>query len=347
MKKTLLMIILCGMLLFGLSGCGETSTDTAGKVQVGVTYYNQTDTFLGELIDCFKNSLEEHNTGELEVTAMVREAAGSEKTQNEQVRELIDAGCNVLCVNLVDRADPSEIIDMARESDIPLIFFNREPVEEDMLQWEQTYYVGAPARQSGQMQGELAADVIRAGGVDRNGDGRIQYVILEGEADHQDAIIRTESVVNTLQEKGVELEKLDYQIANWNRAQAQNRMRQMIGQFHDEIELVLSNNDDMAMGAVDAYNALNYTEENRPVFFGVDGTAVGLQAVKDGDLAGTVYNDKEAQANVMAQLSVALVTGEGLDAIAFENERYIYVPYLKVDQENVDTFIERSEARPE
>ena len=347
MKKTLLMIILCGMLLFGLSGCGETSTDTAGKVQVGVTYYNQTDTFLGELIDCFKNSLEKHNTGELEVTAMVREAAGSEKTQNEQVRELIDAGCNVLCVNLVDRADPSEIIDMARESDIPLIFFNREPVEEDMLQWEQTYYVGAPARQSGQMQGELAADVIRAGGVDRNGDGRIQYVILEGEADHQDAIIRTESVVNTLQEKGIELEKLDYQIANWNRAQAQNRMRQIIGQFHDEIELVLSNNDDMAMGAVDAYDAMNYTEENRPVFFGVDGTAVGLQAVKDGDLAGTVYNDKEEQADVMAQLSVALATGEGLDAIAFENERYVYVPYLKVDQENVDTFIERSEVRPE
>ena len=347
MKKTLLMIILCGMLLFGLSGCGETSTDTAGKVQVGVTYYNQTDTFLGELIDCFKTSLEEHNTGELEVTAMVREAAGSEKTQNEQVRELIDAGCNVLCVNLVDRADPSEIIDMARESDIPLIFFNREPVEEDMLQWEQTYYVGAPARQSGQMQGELAADVIRAGGVDRNGDGRIQYVILEGEADHQDAIIRTESVVNTLQEKGIELEKLDYQIANWNRAQAQNRMRQIIGQFHDEIELVLSNNDDMAMGAVDAYDAMNYTEENRPVFFGVDGTAVGLQAVKDGDLAGTVYNDKEEQADVMAQLSVALATGEGLDAIAFENERYVYVPYLKVDQENVDTFIERSEVRPE
>lgn len=347
MKKTLLMIILCGMLLFGLSGCGETSTDTGGKVQVGVTYYNQTDTFLGELIDCFKTSLEEHNTGELEVTAMVREAAGSEKTQNEQVRELIDAGCNVLCVNLVDRADPSEIIDMARESDIPLIFFNREPVEEDMLQWEQTYYVGAPARQSGQMQGELAADVIRAGGVDRNGDGRIQYVILEGEADHQDAIIRTESVVNTLQEKGIELEKLDYQIANWNRAQAQNRMRQIIGQFHDEIELVLSNNDDMAMGAVDAYDAMNYTEENRPVFFGVDGTAVGLQAVKDGDLAGTVYNDKEEQADVMAQLSVALATGEGLDAIAFENERYVYVPYLKVDQENVDTFIERSEVRPE
>ena len=297
---------------------------------------------LGELIDCFKTSLEEHNTGELEVTAMVREAAGSEKTQNEQVRELIDAGCNVLCVNLVDRADPSEIIDMARESDIPLIFFNREPVEEDMLQWEQTYYVGAPARQSGQMQGELAADVIRAGGVDRNGDGRIQYVILEGEADHQDAIIRTESVVNTLQEKGIELEKLDYQIANWNRAQAENRMEQLIGQYPNQIELVLSNNDDMALGAMDAYKKLNYTETALPVFFGIDGTDAGLEAVVDSELAGTVYNDKEGQAKAMAELCWALITGDGMEELEFQKERCIYLPYAKVTGENADEFIARS-----
>lgn len=345
MKKTLLMISLCGMLLFGLSGCGETSTDTGGKVQVGVTYYNQTDTFLGELIDCFKTSLEEHNTGELEVTAMVREAAGSEKTQNEQVRELIDAGCNVLCVNLVDRADPSEIIDMARESDIPLIFFNREPVEEDMLQWEQTYYVGAPARQSGQMQGELAADVIRDGGVDRNGDGRIQYVILEGEADHQDAIIRTESVVNTLQEKGVELEKLDYQIANWNRAQAQNRMEQMIGQYGDGIELVLANNDDMALGALDAYEKMGISQEEMPLFFGIDGTDVGLQAVSEMQLAGTVYNDKEGQAGAMAELALALATDKGLQGITFDKDRCIYLPYSKVTAENVEDFMKEETAQ--
>ena len=272
---------------------------------------------------------------------MVREAAGLEKTQNEQVKELIDAGCNVLCVNLVDRADPSEIIDTAREHDIPLIFFNREPVTEDMMQWEKIYYVGAIARQSGELQGEMAAEVIKNGGVDRNGDGKIQYVILEGEADHQDAIIRTENVVNTLNKEGINLEKLSYQIANWNRAQAENRMKQMIRQYNDEVELVLSNNDDMAAGAVDAYDELNYTEDNRPVFFGVDGTSVGLQAVKDGDFAGTVYNDKEGQASVMAELSVALATGGSLDAITFENERYVYLPYLKVTADNVDEFLNR------
>lgn len=341
MKKTLLTLFLCGVGMFCLCSCGEVSGNTSQKVQVGVAYYNQTDTFVRELIDCFKNELETYKTEDLEVTAMVREAAGLEKTQNEQVKELIDAGCNVLCVNLVDRADPSEIIDTAREHDIPLIFFNREPVTEDMMQWEKIYYVGAIARQSGELQGEMAAEVIKNGGVDRNGDGKIQYVILEGEADYQDAIIRTENVVNTLNKEGINLEKLSYQIANWNRAQAENRMKQMIRQYNDEVELVLSNNDDMAAGAVDAYDELNYTEDNRPVFFGVDGTSVGLQAVKDGDFAGTVYNDKEGQASVMAELSVALATGGSLDAITFENERYVYLPYLKVTADNVDEFLNR------
>ena len=75
----------------------------------------------------------------------IREAAGIQKTQNDQVKELLDAGCNVLCVNLVDRADPSEIIDLAREREVPIIFFNREPVAEDLQQWEGLYYVGADA----------------------------------------------------------------------------------------------------------------------------------------------------------------------------------------------------------
>ena len=130
-------------------------------------------------------------------------------------------------------------------------------------------------------------------------------------------------------------------IRDRNRAQAENRMKQMIRQYNDEVELVLSNNDDMAAGAVDAYDELNYTEDNRPVFFGVDGTSVGLQAVKDGDFAGTVYNDKEGQASVMAELSVALATGGSLDAITFENERYVYLPYLKVTADNVDEFLNR------
>ena len=331
-------IIFCMTIQF-LCSCGQQQSAESDKVQVGVACYNQSDTFISELTASFKEQLNALESGHLEATVIIRDAASSQRTQNDQVKELIDAGCNVLCVNLVDRADPSEIIDLARENEVPIIFFNREPVAEDMMQWDGLYYVGADAKQSGVMQGELAADAIRANSqIDRNKDGKIQYVVLEGEPGHQDAIIRTENAVDTLKNSGIELEKLSYGIANWNRAQAQNRMQQMISQYNNRIELVLANNDDMAIGAIEAYEKINFTESALPVFFGIDGTDVGLNAVRDLKMAGTVYNDKEGQAAAMVKLVAALVTGEGMDKIEFVKDKYIYLPYAKITSENVSDF---------
>lgn len=323
-----------------LCACQEQQLAVSDKVHAGVICYNQSDTFLDELITCFKEKLSDYGSEEFKTTVTLRDAAGSQRTQNDQVKELIDAGCNVLCVNLVDRADPSEIIDLARDNNVPIIFFNREPVAEDLMQWDGLYYVGAEAKQSGVMQGELAVDVIQADSrIDRNKDGRIQYVVLEGEPGHQDAIIRTENAVDTLKNNGIELEKLSYGIANWNRAQAQNRMLLLISQYQNKIELVLANNDDMALGAIDAYKKLNYSESALPVFFGIDGTDVGLQAVLDGEMSGTVYNDKEGQAEAMAELAVALVSGKGMEDIKFEKDKYIYLPYSKVTMDNVEDYL--------
>lgn len=331
--------ILLGAATLLLSGCHEK--ETLQKLHVGVTYYDQSDTYLNELIGIFKESLKEIESDKLEVSVTIQDAAGVQKNQNDQVEELLDEGCNILCVNLVDRADPSEIIDLAREREVPIIFFNREPVAEDLHQWDKLYYVGADAKQSGKLQGELAVEMIEANSqIDKNKDGKIQYVVLEGEMGHQDAIIRTENAVNTLKENGIEVEKLSCKIANWNRAQAQNRMEQIIGEYQNKIELVLGNNDDMALGAVDAYKKLNYTSAALPAFLGIDGTEAGLQGVESQELWGTVYNDKEGQAKAMAELSAALITGEGMENIFFKNERYVYLPYYKVNSENVSEFMQ-------
>lgn len=332
--------VLAGVLLVG---CKEQTSEAPQRLHAGVAYYNQSDTFLSEVVACFKEDLKEMESESLETAVTIRDAAGQQKTQNDQVKELLDEGCNILCVNLVDRADPSEIIDLAREHEVPIIFFNREPVSEDLQQWDKLYYVGAEAEQSGRLQGELAAELIKENSsLDKNRDGKIQYAVLEGEAGHQDAIIRTENAVNTLKEKGIEVEKLSCQIANWNRAQAQNRMEQMVREYQNKIELVLANNDDMALGAVDAYQKLNYTSSALPAFFGIDGTDVGLKAVKEGTLQGTVYNDKEGQAEAMAKLAAALLTGEGMEELSFKNEKYIYLPYYKVTSENVEEFTEKA-----
>lgn len=327
-----------------LCGCKKKQTEDTGKNYIGVAYYNQSDTFLNELLDCFRSQLKDIQGGDTETVVMVRDAAGSQRTQDDQVKELIDAGCDVLCVNLVDRADPSEIIDLARENEVPIIFFNREPVAEDLMQWDGLYYVGADAEQSGYMQGELAADMIQSNSqADGNRDGKIQYVVLEGEVGHQDAIIRTEAVVEALTDREIELEKLSYQIANWNRAQAENRMEQLIGQYGNQIELILANNDDMALGALDAYEKLNYTEAAVPAIFGIDGTEAGLKAVVNARLAGTVYNDKEGQARAMAQIAMALLTGKGMEEVEFESEHCVYLPYQKITAENAEDFLHQNQ----
>ena len=327
-----------------IMGCGASESDDQNEIYVGIACYDQGDIFISNLIQCFKNELNSQKGDLYDVMVTVRDAVGSQKTQNDQVKEMIDEGCNILCINLVDRTDPSEIIDCAKEKNIPIIFFNREPVAEDMMQWDKLYYVGAKARQSGQMQGEIAADLIlKDKSIDKNHDGKIQYVVLEGEMGHQDAIVRTDSSVETILAKGIKMEKLSYEIANWKRAQAQNRMEQLIRQYGNTIELVLSNNDDMALGALDSYRLMGYTKDDMPMMLGVDGMQEALEAVKDGRLTGTVYNDKEGQAQIMAAIVFASVSGKGLDGINFENLTEVYLPYQKVTIDNVDNYLEANE----
>ena len=334
----IIMAAFAGTLIFSM--CSKNQPKTDHQIYIGVACYDQKDTFIGELLDSFKEECSSMEKQGYAISMTIMDAAKSQRVQNDQIKQMINDGCNVLCVNLADRTEPSEIIDAAREKDIPIIFFNREPVEEDLMRWDKLYYVGGKAKQSGELQGELAANYIKDNKkVDRNNDGKIQYVILEGEMGHQDAIIRTESVVECLKANGIALEKLSYQIANWNRAQAQTRMMQLIGEYKTDIEMVIANSDSMVLGAVDAYEKLGYTESNIPVFFGIDGTKEGLKAVQEGKIAATVYNDKEGQAKAMVKLITAAVTGKGMENIPFENKKCIYLPYKKVTKENISSMI--------
>ena len=246
-----------------ICGCGSTSPQRGdGSVRIGVSLYDQYDTFISELMDSFNSYVDNRKSEGVDIATIVQDASKSQPAQNEDVAEMIENGCNVLCVNLVDRTAPTEIIDTARKNDIPVIFFNRELVEEDLMQWDKLYYVGADAFQSGTLQGEMATEYFKAHPeADRNGDGSIQYVVLEGEAGHQDAIIRTEYSVDTMISNGILLDKVGYAIANWNRAQARSKMEQLIDGHGNSIELVLANNDDMALGAIEAYQGRGISME--------------------------------------------------------------------------------------
>ena len=333
-----------GSAVLVLSGCSGKSDQTEKTLRVGVITYTQDDPFINGLTDELKAQLKAMENKERRIIVSTKSGNDDQQEQNEKVEEMIDAGCDVLCINLVDRTAPSRIIRMARNEDIPVIFFNREPVREDLMQWEKLYYVGCDAEQSGIMQGEIAAEYINSHPeVDKNKDGKIQYVLLEGEAGHQDAISRTEYSVKTLMKKDVILEKLSYQLADWNRGQAENRMNRLISQYGKKIELVMSNNDEMALGAVEAYRIAGYVREEWPVIFGIDGLEEALEAVKAGEMQGSILNDRVDQAKKMAKMAVELFEGEEFDQESLKEGRYYFSEYQKVDGSNIDEYLNAEE----
>ncbi len=193
------------------------------------------------------------------------------------------------------------------------------------------------------MQGEIAAEYINSHSeVDKNKDGKIQYVLLEREQGHQDAISRTEYSVKTLMKNDVILEKLSYQLADWNRGQAENRMNRLISQYEKD-QSVMSNNDEMALGAVEAYRKAGYAREDWPVIFGIDGLEEALEAVKAGEMQGSILNDRVDQAKEMAKMAVELFEGEDFEQESLEEERYYFSEYQKVSGSNIDEYLNAEE----
>ncbi len=334
--------VLC-MAAVTAGGCKNSEEDTVKNIKIGVTLYDQYDTFLSEMMTEFTEYAadKEEDTG-VAINVEILDASQSQLTQNEQVKSLIDKGCDVVCVNLVDRTEPTTITDFAENHDVPIIFFNRELVAEDLERWKELYYVGADASESGTLEGELAADAFKENpSMDKNGDGICQYVVLEGEAGHQDSIVRTEYSVNTMVENGVETEKLGYAIANWNRAQAQTKTAAMLTQFEGKLELIIANNDDMALGAIDALKASQIPKEEWPGVVGIDGTDAGLDAVKNEEMLGTVYNDKEGQAQEMLNLAFAIATQGDKSDIPLIDGKYVRTPYYKITLDNIEEYENR------
>ncbi len=328
-------LLLLALLL--LAGCSGSSREGPVTVRIGVALYQQDDTFISTVVQHLEQfAREEEQARDIKLNLNVADGRGSQSAQNEQVDRFLSQGYDVICVNIVDRTAAAVIIDKAQAAGVPVLFFNREPVEEDLARWDGAYYVGSDGAQSGQLQGGIVLDAWRAdpAGLDRSGDGVLQYVMLEGEPGHQDALLRTEYSVKTLTQAGVATEKLANDTANWQRGQAAARMQLWLEEFGGQIEAVFANNDDMALGAIDAFKQ---AEEDLPLVVGVDATAPALEAVAAGELYGTVRNDGAGIARAMLDLVLALADGsDPAGAVELEDGHYVWLPYRAVTARDLE-----------
>lgn len=343
--RKIIFVWLMVMILLALSGCSKdknvASKDNQMKnMQIGISVYDEYDTFIEcIMINFSKAVMEKEREENITINVDVVSANGSQLTQNDQIEQFVEQGYDVICVNLVDRTDPSMIIDKVKNGNIPTIFFNRELVEEDLERWESLYYVGAVALESGIMQGEILKNLCRKefSAIDRNNDGKIQYVMLEGEFGHQDALLRTEYVIQTIMNAGFSVERLGDEAANWNRAQAETKMHGWLEEYGESIEVVFANNDEMALGAIEALKKEGITEDTWPLVLGIDGIQEALEAIEREEMTGTVLNDAKGQAKSMLELAYSITTQKELEpGIELVDGKYIRLPHKIVTKENVE-----------
>lgn len=360
-RKILGLLLVAAMSVSMLAGCGssdkdtkETSNETTDEKKddsgdtksdsgngayadkkVGVCIYQFSDNFM----TLFRGELENYlvSLGFSKDNITIVDGANDQATQTNQIQNFITDKVDVLIINPVNSSSAETITDMVVEADIPLVYINREPEESEEQRWSDNgwnvTYVGCDASQSGTFQGELIADLGKDK-VDLNGDGKIQYIMIEGDPENIDAKLRTEYSVKALEDAGFEVEELDDQVGNWDQATAQQLVANSLSKNGEKIEVVFCNNDAMALGALQAIEAAGRKVGEDIFLVGVDALSEALENVISGKMTGTVFNDHFSQSHSAADAAAKFIDGE-------KNETYIGCDYVKVTADNAQEVLDK------
>ena len=302
--------------------------------KVGISIYKFDDNFM----TLYRTELVRYLTEDLGFKAenvVVQDGKGDQAEQTNQIQNFIASGVDVMILNLVQASSAPQVTDMCKDAGIPVVYINREPDAAEEERWESeglnATYVGCDARQSGTYQGEEILETANKG--DINGDGKVSYIMIQGDPENVDAQYRTEFSVKALEDAGLEVSCLTDQVGNWQQDQAQQIVANALGQYGNDVEVVFCNNDAMAMGALQAIQSAGRTVGKDIYLVGVDALTEAVQDITEGKMTGTVFNDYMGQAKTAADMAVKFLNGETVDPVNM-------VDYVKVTPDNAKDILD-------
>ena len=280
---------------------------------IGVSMARFDSTFLTLL----RNGMEARAAELGDVTLQVEDAVNDPSTQLNQVSNFIASGVDAIIIAAVDAESTPGMSALADAAGIPIVYANHPPADIDALP-EKGAFVGSNEVDSGTLQ---TREVCRLLG----GSGNV--LILMGPLNNHSALQRTKDVhdvIATDECKGMSV--LEEQTANWDRLEAANLMTNWLSSSM-EFDAVIANNDEMAIGAIQALKSVG-RDMDGVVVAGVDATPDGLAAMAAGDLDVTVFQNAQAQGAASVDAAIALARGEA-------TEQKIWVPFELVTPENM------------
>ena len=300
-----------------------SSTAFAG-IKIGVSMAKFDDNFLTVL----RNGIDAQSK-DMGVDVQIEDAGNDVAKQLDQIKNFAASGVQAIIVNPVDTSATQAMSDAAAAAKIPLVYVNRQPINVDTMPDNQAF-VASNEADSGTLETKEVCRLLKAAG---KTDANI-YVMV-GELSNQAAVQRTKDIHEVMAgaDCGVKLNIIDEQTANWSRDEAQNMMTNWIsaGKSYDA---VIANNDEMAIGAIQAMKAAN-VDMKTMIVGGVDATQDALAAMQGGDLDATVFQDAAGQGKGALEAAVKLASGEAV-------EQKVYIPFQLVTPDNIGNFMKKN-----
>ena len=313
MKKTLL-----------VAGFAALMSTTALAEGIGVSMSKFDDNFLTVL----RNGIQAQADA-AGLSVQIEDAQNDVAKQLDQINNFIASGVTAIIVNPVDTSATQAMSDAAAAAGVPLIYVNRQPINIDTLPDNQAF-VASNEVDSGTLETIALCDNWAA-----EGKTEVNVYVMQGELSNQAAVQRTADIYDVI-EAGkckVKVNVIDQQTANWNRDEATSLMTNWLSSGA-AFDGVIANNDEMAIGAIQAIKAAGIDMATVQVG-GVDATQDALAAMQAGDLDVTVFQNAAAQGSGALDAAVKLAAGEAV-------EQKVWVPFELVTPANVADYLAKN-----
>ncbi len=295
-------------------------SSSAFAAKIGVSMDKFDDNFLTVL----RNGMAEYAKTLPGVTLQIEDAKDDVSKQLSQVQNFIANGVDAIIVNPVDTSATAAITKAAADAGVPLVYVNRQPADVDKL-GPKAAFVASNEAESGTLEAKQICKLL-------GGKGNI--LVMEGVLSNQSAVQRTQDVhevISTPDCSGVKV--VAEQTANYDRTQAQNLMTNWLSKGL-KFDAVVSNNDEMAIGALQAMKSAG-VDTKSAIVGGIDATQDALASMKSGDLKVTVFQDAAGQGKGAVDAALALAAGKPV-------EKKVYIPFLLVTPANMDQFMKKN-----
>lgn len=319
-RKRLTALFFALLTAFSLTACN--SRDEGSKVivkTIGICLYDGEDPFIA---DC-RAKLEQALT-EKGYRVSVADCRKDQSVQNQQIDSFLSQEVDGLIIIPCMTSAADVFLKKLQAADIPAVLFHRE-VDHDLLQsLEKVAYVGCDGAGAGALQGELILRSTNRG--DLNGDQILSYVLLQGEPDRVDTLQRTENVLLALRRSGITLRELDSVCCGGDQEKARQLCENLLRKYGPDIEVVICNDDTMALGALEAITEAGRTVGTDILLTGIGGTDQAMEKIRSGAMTGTVAADVGSQVETVIQVLTDLMAGAQV-------EKVNYVDYLMITAE--------------